>query len=244
MDFDCRMQRDRDYFLFLADLKGSTKLTGSAASAVLAAAEGAIHALNAELDPPPLRGLSINYGDEIAGLFDAPNGLYDIVAALRRSLRGLTAFRFVVAEGRIGVAHDDITRVGGPVFKEANDALEQIKRRGRFCRWIGRDAIEAETLQALVSTSDVLLRAMTDYQHQVYLLSAEGLAQREIASRLGKYAQSVSDAVKRGAVEDVLEAERAIRRRLAARSGTAHPAAPTAAAGRGRGKGSKGAASP
>jgi len=72
------------------------------------------------------------------------------------------------------------------------------------------DAAVSSALGALTEISNAVLEDMTRYQREVYRLLASGLNQGEIAARLGKYPQSVSDAVKRGHAELVIEASAAI----------------------------------
>ena len=56
---------------------------------------------------------------------------------------------------------------------------------------------------------------MTDYQYQVLELMRAGAPQIEIAQTLGKFPQSVSDAVKRGRIDEILAVESVIAARLA-----------------------------
>lgn len=51
---------------------------------------------------------------------------------------------------------------------------------------------------------------MSDYQRSVFELLVDGLAQKQIAVKLGKYEQSVSDAIQRGKVTYILESEQVI----------------------------------
>lgn len=208
------MDPNQKYYLFLCDLKASTQQSPGQAAVTMDAVETAIDTLNRGLKPRAVRKLQVSYGDEVAGLFRDPHQLYDVVSVLRDALYPVR-FRWVVSYGTIGTADRDIRKIGGPIFKSANDAMQDLKRQGRYCKWLIDDALAAATLEALADMSHVLVEAMTGYQYEVYQLVKSGLNQKQIAEHLGKFAQSVSDAVKRGHIEQVLDAEDVIRRQLA-----------------------------
>lgn len=199
-----------DHYLLLVDLKRSTRLTRGAAERVFGRLEARLVDLNRSLEPPPVLGLTISYGDEIAGLFDTPVHLYTIVDQIRDWLHPDAGIRFVAARGAIGRLSEDIRQVGGEVFKRADGAIRAIKKQRRFCRWLIGGAAGNTTLDALTEISNAVLEDMTAYQREVYRLLAGGLNQAEIAAQMGKHPQSVSDAVRRGHAELVLEARGAI----------------------------------
>ena len=203
------MDIERDYFLFLADVKGSSSLSGGKATALRRKLEAALEALNGEIEPKPLRGFSLNYGDEIAALFSSPEPLFEAARLLRERLRPFR-FRFAVAQGRVGAATKDITQMGGAAFKLASEALDAAKKQDRFCRWRLKDSAENRVLNALVEMSDAIVLGMTDYQHQVYQALRHGEPQVDIAARLGKAPQSVSKAARSGGARLAIEAEEAI----------------------------------
>jgi DNA-binding CsgD family transcriptional regulator len=203
------------HYLLLVDLKKSTRLTRGAAERVFGQLEGRLVELNRTLDPPPVLGLTISYGDEVAGLFDSPIHLYNIVDQVRDWLYPEAGIRFVAARGAIGRLSEDIRQVGGEVFKRADEAIRAIKRDRRFCRWLIGGATVNTTLDALTEISNAVLEDMTEYQREVYRQLAAGLNQTDIAALLSKHRQSVSDAVKRGHAESVLEARAAINGLLA-----------------------------
>jgi DNA-binding CsgD family transcriptional regulator len=196
-------------YLLLVDLKDSTRLAPDAADRLFVRLEERLAELNRHLDPAPVLGLTISYGDEVAGLFDTPVHLYDIAQQIRDWLRPEVGIRFVAVRGPIGRYSADIRQVGGEVFKRADGAIRAIKRSRRVCRWlIGSPNVDT-TLDSLTEMSNAVLEGMTDYQREVYGLLAGGLSQTEAAARLGKYPQSVSDAVRRGRADLVLEATKA-----------------------------------
>lgn len=210
------MDLTRNYFLLLVDLRESTKLAPTLATPLLTMLDERLVHLNAELEPAPVLGLSLSYGDEVAGLFDGPRSLYEVVDEIRDWLWPHVKLRFVAARGTIGRASSDIRQVGGEVFRRANDAILQLKKRRRFSAWLMGDPALDAALDSLTEMSNALLEDMTDYQREVYRLLAAGLSQKQIAARLGKHKQSVSDALSRGHAELVLEARGSISRLLAA----------------------------
>lgn len=206
-------------FVFLADIRGSTELSRADAAALRARILQVLPALRARYRPTV--GLDLVRGDEIAGVF--ADGyeekqrvwrppLHRLVVELRGSLRGLARLRYSVAYDTLGPISDEVTQIGGLAFKQANHNLQRIKRSGRFSAWSLGDALGADEqiLEAMSNASDALVRDMTDYQFQVYARLSEGGSQKSVAEALGKSPQSVSDAVKRGRVEEAIDIESAI----------------------------------
>lgn len=208
------MDNQSDYYLLLADLTASTNLLPSQSSEVLQALDKTLKQMNTDLREQLVAPLEINYGDEFAGLFSTPDPIYDLVDAVRHSLRNLATFRFVVAHGRIGYASGPIRQMGGPVFKEASIALIDLKRTGRFADWRFADALSNATLNMLTNTSHVLIEEMTDYQYHVYRSLRRGGSQTDIAATLGKYEQSISKAVQRSHAALVIDTEAILAERL------------------------------
>jgi hypothetical protein len=203
------------HYLLLIDLKRSTRLAPEAASRLFGRLEERLGDLNRQLEPRPVLGLTISYGDEVAGLFDSPVRLYDIVDQIREMLHLEVGIRFVAARGSIGRFSQDIRQVGGEVFKRADGAMRAIKKQRRFSKWLIGGPTGNTALDALTEISNAVLEDMTAYQRDVYQLLAGGLSQAEIAVQMGKHRQSVSDAVKRGHAECVIEARGAINGLLA-----------------------------
>jgi DNA-binding CsgD family transcriptional regulator len=205
------MNTDSDYFLLLIDIRESTRLRGHNAKRVMGKLAQQIRKFNRTLKSRPLADLRISYGDEIAGLFSTPLFLYDIVDALRDVLYPDVRLRFVVAKGRISVPSRDIRKVNGEVFKTADKKIRQLKKEGRFSHWTLGNPLLETALTSLSEMSNAILEDMTTYQREVFSLLKRGLAQKTIARKLGKHPQSVSDAVRRGKSELVLQAQAAIR---------------------------------
>ena len=203
-----------EYYLFLADLKHSSRLEVEAAKALSARLEDWLDDWRQRHGNALILGPSLNYGDEISALLAIPDPLFDLAHEMRHIVRPYTDFRFVVAQGPFSVINDDITQVGGATFKKANDAIGKITKQNRFCQWLLQDPDMSDVIGALTETTNVLVRQMTDYQYNVYALLRTGEKQIDIAERLEKSAQSVSDAVKRGAIDEVIDAEEVIRRQL------------------------------
>ena len=204
------------YYLFLCDLRNSTRLEGAKAGEAIAIVDATLETLNAQCASALAVPLQLSYGDEIAGLFTASAPIQDVVSTLRHALRPVTGFRFVVCHGRIGSLSDDMRKVGGPAFKQASEAMSGLKSSGAFCRWLLDDPLLSDTVEALTESANAFLEPATDYQYQVYTLLEQGLSQRDIAKALDKFPQSVSDAVKRARLELVIRMDQLIRRHLMA----------------------------
>ncbi|MFN4100716.1 MAG: hypothetical protein ACK4GT_13150, partial [Pararhodobacter sp.] len=158
--------------------------------------------------------LEINYGDEFAGLLRHPATAYDVVRSVRTAIGHQVRFRFAVVFGNIGARTGNIRQVGGEVFKTGNAAIRRLKRQNRFGEWhVFHDARDTE-LTLLTNLSQGFVARMTDYQFQIHSLMAAGVSQKAIAEQLGKYPQSVSDAVRRAEIDLVIEAEAQILARL------------------------------
>jgi len=118
-----------DHYLLLIDLKESTRLAPKAAERLFGRLEARLAELNRRLDPTPVLGLTISYGDEVAGLFDTPIHLCGVVEQVRDCLHPEVGIRFVAVRGPIGRLSDDIRQVGGEVFKRA----DLVVRRPHDC---------------------------------------------------------------------------------------------------------------
>ncbi|RMF64356.1 MAG: hypothetical protein D6743_09420 [Calditrichaeota bacterium] len=209
-----RINTNKKYYLLLIDIKKSTRMRASTRKKIFHKLKSKIEELNKTLSPKPLIELTINYGDEIAGLFETPSPFYHIISELREAIYPEAAFRFVAGYGRIGMPSTDLREVGGEVFKQANECMRRLKAQDNFCAWSLKDKEENLILNSLVEMSNTLLQRMTAYQHQVYLLLKAGMSQKKISEELSKYPQSVSNAIKRGASDQVIRAERVIHRML------------------------------
>lgn len=196
--------------LLLADVKDSTRLNRP--QAVYARLDKICGEINQSLSP--VIPLQRQYGDELAGLFDTAEHLYEVVATMREAVYPETEVRFVAVKGTIGAMDQDISKVGGEVFKRASQLIGQVKTRGGFGRFEINMAVDP-ALTALIELANYLIGSMTERQRQVYKLVASGMTHDAISKQLLVTRQAVSDAAKRGGVEFVLEAEDALRHLLA-----------------------------
>lgn len=195
----------QSYYLLLLDLKKSTSISSKSLQKSFKRLKLLLEQLNDSPSPKPVIPLTISYGDEIAGLFHSPKEFYNLISRLRAVLYPDLRFRFVAARGKIGVASQDIRAVGGEVFKKADEQLKRLKRQDAFCHWSLKSQEQDAILASLTEMANTLLEKMTPYQRSVCNLLDAGLSQKEIAKKLKKYPQSVSDAVKRSAADQVVE---------------------------------------
>jgi hypothetical protein len=200
------------YYLLLADVKGSTL---ASSSAVMERLEATATQLSVEHSSALVLGLTLSYGDEVAGLFSRPDPLYSIMRSIRDELLPDLGVRFVVIRGRIGRPSTDIRKVGGEVFKRASVEMAKAKRAGRFCHWDVGNPIAGAVLTTLTEMAQAMFDKLSPYQRDIYFGLRNGKSQRAIADALGKYKQSVSEAVGRGNIELLIEAERLINSLLA-----------------------------
>lgn len=200
----------KDYFLLLFDMKNSTKLSAVKAKDKFEKLEDAIQHFNDQLQSQIALPMSINYGDEIAGLFYSPKSFYLVADQFRQILFPETTIRFVAIKGQVAVVSDDIRQIGGTIFKKANEEMVRLKKEDKFSWWGIDSAPINESLTALSELSNAVINDMSEYQREVYSLLKQGFNQKEIAQKLDKYAQSVWDAVQRSKAAYVLQAEKAI----------------------------------
>ncbi len=166
------------HYLLLVDLKDSTRLAPDAADRLFVRLEERLAELNRHLDPAPVLGLTISYGDEVAGLFDTPVHLYDIAQQIRDWLHPEVGIRFVAVRGPIGRYSADIRQVGGEVFKRADGAIRAIKKKPPLLQVVDREPHVDTALDSLTEMSNAVLEGMTDYQREVYGLLAAASARR------------------------------------------------------------------
>lgn len=208
------MEISTKYYLLLVDIKSSTGHTPDYRHKIFQSLENEIYRLNSSLNPKPVLDLQISYGDEITGLFDSPKKLYDTVDALRGCLFRTTGFRFVVVYGHVGIVSEDIRKIGGDIFKRASGLMDKLKKERGFCKWAVEDSFLDQLLISLTEMSNALLKNMTSYQYKLYCRLKLGASKTAIAGALGKHKQSVSNSLKRGGAELVLQAEESIRTTL------------------------------
>lgn len=209
------MDNRTDYYLILADMKGSSALPASKAGAVMMQLLPQLARQNQRLSDDIIYPLEVNYGDEFAGLFRSPGAFYQIVSDIRDALRGIADFRFVTAHGRIGYAGGSIREMGGPVFETASQALVRLKKKKQFSDWQISDPATNMSLSAMTNAAADLIDDMTPYQHIVYMFQKAGLKGNEIAEKLSKDPRSVSNAKKAGHTATVIQIEQAMTATLA-----------------------------
>jgi len=193
--------------LFMGDVADSTAIDAPAYSSAFQALERAITSINRSVkaDLP----LSLQYGDEVSGLYETPGDAWQIATQLRDALHPTTALRFVVVRGKVGRLDSDIRKVGGQIFKVANTLMTRAKHENRFGLWRLNDE-EDKILDALTAAASHLWREMSSYQENIYRLRRQGRNYKDIQAELDKHQQSVSKAAQRGGIEIVIEAEQAI----------------------------------
>lgn len=200
--------------LLLCDLKDSSSLGPERGAEILQQIDARLTALNQQHVAELILPFEINYGDEFAGLVSAPATAFEVVRSIRREIGGGVGFRFAAVFGRIGARSGNIRQVGGEVFTLANAAIRRLKRQNRFGKWhVFHDPRDTD-LSLLTNLCQGFIGRMSAYQFQVYTLLSEGASQKAVAEQLGKFTQSVSDAVRRAEIDLVIDAERQILARL------------------------------
>lgn len=201
---------NKEYYLLLMNVVNSTGLHGKDFSDRMNLVKEKLILMNEQYSETIVLPLSVNYGDEIAGMFDSPIHFYNIVYSVRSLLLPLTTIRFVAVRGKIAVDSPDIRQVGGQIFKTASSHMLTLKSENGFCSWHLGQPMMDKVLDSLCELSNAVIIEMSDYQRAVFELLMVGLTQKQIADRLGKYAQSVWNTIRRSKAESLVRASSTI----------------------------------
>ena len=208
--YQLEMDLNTKYYLLLIDIINSTRISVKDFNHKMNILENNLPEINNKLKNDLVIPLSISYGDEIAGLFNTPANIYNVVMQIRKIFHPLTTIRFVLVKGLIARNSSDIRQVGGIIFKKANKTIEDLKKKDRYCSWQTENFLIDRTLESLCEISNVVLNDMSDYQRDVFELFREGLTQKQISIKLGKYTQSIWDAIQRSKANYVIDAEQTV----------------------------------
>jgi len=195
----------------LVDLEGSTRLPPARLKAATRILQKELASLSGRHRADLLLPLRQQYGDEIAALLRTPRAVYEIVDAVRHAVRPYTGVRYVVTQGRIGQAAGEISLVGGPVFKEAEQLMRVLKkRRAPASIWQIGEPVQRSVLQALADMSDSLIEDLTDFRYSIWRNLREGKSQSQVAGSMKRHAQSISNAVAAGHLRALILGEKAM----------------------------------
>jgi len=200
----------KQYFLLLFDVKNSSGLKNEEFNKRMKLIRQKLDESNAVNSKQIVIPMSISYGDEIAGLYTSPENFFTLYSGIRKIFYPITAVRMVVVKGYIAVDSYDIRQIGGFVFKTANEAMNILKKEKSFFAWQTGQPVFDKSLDSLCEISNVMLNDLSTYQRDIYELINEGFNQKQIAERLGKYSQSVWNAIKRGKINYILQAQNSI----------------------------------
>lgn len=205
------MDIDRPYLLFLGDLRSSVTLPITKRQRMISALEQGLHGINETHQNNLQIPLSISYGDEIAGLFKTTHGMIDVIFKIEDILFEITGFRFTIVNGWVGSPSEDIRKIGGSIFKKANQLIDQLKKNNRYGIIDVESQPECNLMTSLFNLRSVWLNAMTPYQQSIWKLRKTGLSQVAISRKLGKKPQSVSNAAISASIDLIIEVESSLR---------------------------------
>jgi DNA-binding CsgD family transcriptional regulator len=201
----------KKYYLVLADIRGATRTAPGPLKKALSSIHDAVRQINRSHRKLVIVPFALNYGDEVAGLVQSAEPTYDIADSIREAAYPHIKVRFVINRGRIGVVSRDITQVGGPVFKEAQNLIVNLKREQRAFDWKVGTEFDNGLLNLLSALSSSMIDNLTPYRHSIWRLLRSGKSQKQMADELGKHPQSVSQAVKSGNIAAISRSEEVIR---------------------------------
>lgn len=210
------------YFALVGDLTKSRKQTGRRLLAEQI--EDVILLVNEHFAQDLLAPLETTRGlDEVSSLLREPTHAFDIVRSVNLMLWPAT-FRFGLGEGTIDVwGHSGrASDMDGTAFHRAADALERGRKSDTLFS-VNIHSLPHET-EGLIEAAGRLYQAvMRDWTassarairaYRPVARQTETLTQGQVAARLGQSQQAVSDAVRRGHLEELTSAEGAIRQAL------------------------------
>jgi hypothetical protein len=136
-----------------------------------------------------VRGFERTAGDEVQGLLDSPDDAVNLVLDLVRE--GHWYVGVGVGPVRTPIPAS-VRAASGPAFLDARTAVERAKSTVARLAVIGPDADTAEDAEALLALLGAVIHRRSRQGWEVVDLMAEGLAQKDIAQRLGISPQAVS----------------------------------------------------
>jgi hypothetical protein len=207
------------YFALVGDLAKSRKQTERPVLAEQI--EEVIRLVNDRFAQDFLAPLETTRGlDEVSSLLKEPIHAFDIVRSVNVLLWPAT-FRFGLGEGTVDVWGNNrrASDMDGPAFHRAADALERGRKSDTIFSVDMYDLPHVTT--SLIEASGRLYQAvMRDWTAssaraiRIYRpvdRQAGTLTQERVAAHLGQSQQAVSDAIRRGHLEELTSAEDAIR---------------------------------
>jgi len=139
--------------------------------------------------PGLVRGFERTAGDEVQGLLDDATVVVDLALRLARA----QVWSIGIGAGAVREPVPASVRAGaGPAFELARNAVERAKSVGPHCEVQGEDAGRAREAGDLLGLLATLVQRRSKAGWEVVDLLAQGLTQREVASRLGITTQAVN----------------------------------------------------
>lgn len=136
-----------------------------------------------------VRAFERTAGDEIQGLLDDATVVVDLALRLARD----QAWSIGIGAGGVRQPVPKSVRAGsGPAFEHARTAVERAKAAGPHLAVEGEDAKRAREAGDLLAALASIVQRRSAAGWEVVDLLAQGLTQREAASRLGITAQAVN----------------------------------------------------
>lgn len=128
-------------------------------------------------------------GDEVQGLLDQPDDAVALVLDLVR------AGSWYVGVGLGSVRHplpESVRAASGPAFVHAREAVQRAKSNPSRLAVVGPDPVSAGDAEALLALLAAVIQRRSPQGWEVADLMERGLAQKDVATRLGISPQAVS----------------------------------------------------
>jgi len=198
------------YAVLLVDLVGSQEMEDR--EEATRKFKRSIRDFNAANSDMTVSEMEITRGDEAAVVMTRIDRLYDMVTAFIGCMKPIGC-RFVVTYGEFtaGLKSRRSTEIDGPAFYRADAAMRELKHTTGWFRLETGHAARDGGITALVNLILLQKDQMTDFQSNVAELYASGKTQSEVARKLKRTQQQVSQAVRAVRFDLLRDADLAVR---------------------------------
>lgn len=202
--------KTRAFYILLTDLIHSKVLANR--QEATRAIKKAITKVNDRFAKDMYAPMEITRGDETAAVLTSLNQLYDFLVYYLNELQPFR-FRIVVTHGLLtaGIHDRKSAEMDGPGFYMADETMRQLKKTRKLFQ-LKTDKNDYDTMvTGLINLLLFRRDQLTDFQLSVAELYGKGMTQREIAKKLKRTPQQVSQAIKAIPCDVYDEAEQAVR---------------------------------
>ncbi|MBI3189054.1 MAG: hypothetical protein HYZ33_00235 [Ignavibacteriales bacterium] len=186
----------KSYYIFLTDIIRSRQLADNRQAATKKL-KVVLNEINSKYSSALFAPLEITRGDEAAAVLFSVEQLYDIIITISNTLLPFHA-RFAVSYNTLtaGITSRKSSEMDGPAFYIADEVMNKMKKTQKvFQLNTGNDTLDFP-ITSLVNMLLFRREQCTDFQRNVADMYRKGLKQNEIANKLKRSQQQVSQAMR------------------------------------------------